>query len=227
MDEKSIVATWLFSADLSNMNAGEGSTNLKEIKTYGNGLPYLSGQAVRHALRKAIQRENPGGLKCTPEFPCGKIDECWLCDIFGYLLPGEGAKRWSPIKASPALGQVRRPVTTDLILRLVHDIECPKCEKKINPLFGRGKEKEIKPGAKLTCPECNENFKAPYRIRQAIAYKQLIDNIYRVGIAIDIKALGMEEIPTIEGEGKNAKMTGIEYKKYYNENERKTSALTN
>ncbi len=62
MDEKCVIATWLFKTDLSNMNAGEGSTNLKELKTYNNGLPYISGQSVRHALRKAIQRENPGAF---------------------------------------------------------------------------------------------------------------------------------------------------------------------
>ncbi len=224
--KKSVVATWLFGADLSNMNAGEGTTNLKELKTYNNGLPYISGQAVRHALRKAIQRENPEKIKCTPEFPCGNITECWLCDIFGYLLPGEGAKRWSPLKASPALGQVRKPITTDLILRLVNDIECPKCEQKINPLFGRGEEggvrqKEIRQGTELKCPKCGQNFKAPYDVRQAIAYKQLIDNVYKLSISIDVNALGREEVPKIDGEGKNSEMVGIEYKEYYDENKRK------
>lgn len=221
MDEKAVVATWLFRTDLSNMNAGEGSTNLKELKTYKNGLPYISGQSVRHALRAAIQRENLTGIRCTPEFPCGNIKDCWLCDLFGYLLPGEGAKRWSPIKASPAMGQIRNSITTDLILRLVHDIECPKCNKKINPYWARvstaegGKIKEIKKGGDLSCPECNEKFEAPYDIRQAIAYKQLTDNIYRVSVAIDINALGKEETPKIEGEGESAKINGINYRDHY------------
>lgn len=227
MDEKAIVATWLFKTDLANMNAGEGTTNLKELKTYKNGLPYISGQSVRHALRKAIQRENPTVIKCTPEFPCGNIKDCWLCDMFGYLLPGEGAKRWSPIKASPAMGQVRNSITTDLILRLVHDIECPNCKETINPYWAREKTaggttvKEIKKGGNLTCPKCNKNFKAPYAIRQAIAYKQLTENIYRVSIAIDINALGREEIPNIEGEGESAKINGINYREYYDDTERK------
>jgi CRISPR-associated protein Cst2 len=227
MDEKAIVATWLFKTDLTNMNAGEGTTNLKELKTYKNGLPYISGQAVRHALRKAIQRENSTAIKCTPEFPCGNIKECWLCDMFGYLLPGEGAKRWSPIKMSPAMGQVRNPITTDLILRLVHDIECPNCKETINPYWARETTaegatiKEIKKGGNLICPKCKKQFKAPYDIRQAIAYKQLTDNIYRVSIAIDINALGREEIPNIEGEGNSAKINGIKYKEYYDDTERK------
>ncbi len=220
MDDKAVVATWLFKTDLSNMNAGEGSTNLKELKTYKNGLPYISGQSVRHALRAAIQRENPNGIKCTTEFPCGNIKDCWLCDMFGYLLPGEGAKRWSPIKASPAMGQIRNSITTDMILRLVNDIECPKCHKKMNPLFGRetGK-KEIEQGkTELTCPKCGEKFKAPYDIRQAIAYKQLTDNVYRVSVAIDINALGTEETPKIESQGGSTKINGINYKNHYSDN---------
>ncbi|MFZ3060846.1 MAG: hypothetical protein WA102_14050 [Candidatus Methanoperedens sp.] len=224
MDEKAVVATWLFKTDLSNMNAGEGSTNLKELKTYKNGLPYISGQSVRHALRAAIQRENPNGIKCTTEFPCGNIKDCWLCDMFGYLLPGEGAKRWSPIKASPAMGQIRNSITTDMILRLVNDIECPHCHEKMNPLFGREVgNKEIEQGiTDLTCRKCSEKFKAPYNIRQAIAYKQLTDNIYRVSVAIDINALGKEETPNIEGEGKSAKINGINYKDHYSENQKES-----
>ena len=191
--KKCIVVTLLFKSDISNLNAGEGGTNLKELKTYNNGLPYASGQSVRHAIRKAIQREHPDGYKCTTEYPCGNIKDCWLCDIFGYLQP-KGTKRWSPLKVSPALGQIRNSITTDLILRLVHDIECPRCSKKINPFSARGKkedaeekEKDIKKGATLKCPECKKDFNAPYDIRQPLAYKQLTNNIYRIGLSIDIK----------------------------------------
>jgi len=236
MDEKCVITTWLFKTDLSNMNAGEGSTNLKELKTYNNGLPYISGQSVRHALRKAIKRENTQAFKCTPEFPCGKIEECWLCDMFGYLLPKDGAKRWSPIKASPAFGQIRSSVTTDLIFRMVQDIECPKCHEKIYPLAARGKtdedsvkDKNIKKGSNLTCPKCKEDFDAPYDIRQALAYKQLTDNIYRVNISLDIAALGIDEIPKIVGEGENAVMDGVDYKEKYDDEERlkRTTSVLN
>ncbi|MDO8991009.1 MAG: hypothetical protein Q7U91_15405 [Sideroxyarcus sp.] len=227
MEEKCVITTWLFKTDLSNMNAGEGSTNLKELKTYNGGLPYISGQSVRHALRKSIQREQPEAFKCTPEFPCGNITDCWLCDMFGYLLPKEGAKRWSPIKASPAMGQIRSSVTTDLIFRMVNDIECPKCNEKIYPLAARGKgdnnsvkDKNIKQGSKLKCPKCNDSFDAPYDIRQALAYKQLTDNTYRANISLDIGALGIEEVPKIIGEGENAAMDGTNYKELYKDNER-------
>jgi CRISPR-associated protein Cst2 len=221
MEEKCIVATWLFKTDLSNLNTGEGSTNLKELKTYKSGLPYISGQSVRHALREAIRREYPDKFRCTVEFPCGNLKDCWLCDMFGYLLPSEGAKRWSPVKASPALGQIKSPVATDMILRLVNDIECPQCNEKINPLVKGVREegkKEIKKGAKLKCPKCGKEFEAPYDIRQAIAYKQLIENIYRVSVSVDIAALGVEEVPIIDGEGTNAKINGINHKDLYGNN---------
>ena len=119
---KGITMVWLSKTDLSNLNAGEGGGgNVTELKTYDNGKPYASGQSVRHALREAIERNNPGVFHCTPESPCGDIEKCWLCDLFGYLNPklGEGFdRRWSPIKATPALGQIANDVVTDLLIRM-------------------------------------------------------------------------------------------------------------
>ena len=114
---------WLSKTDLSNLNAGEGGGgNVTELKTYDNGRkPYASGQSVRHALREAIERNNPDVFRCTPESPCGDVENCWLCDLFGYLNPklGEGFdRRWSPIKATPALGQVANEIVTDLLIRM-------------------------------------------------------------------------------------------------------------
>lgn len=208
MKYKSIEISWVFETDLSNMNAGEGSTNLKEIKTYNNGLPYISGQSMRHALRSSIKREHKENFKCTPEFPCGDIENCWTCDLFGYLLPSSGDKRWSPIKASPALGQIRYPITTDLIFRMVEDIKCPHCNKKFYPLEGReNKDSKIKKDeTDLTCPHCGETTKAPYDIRQALAYKQLIKNIYKSNISIDLDNIGLLEVPKVN----DGKLDGVE-----------------
>lgn len=204
---KSIVISWLFETDLSNMNAGEGSSNLKEIKTYNNGLPYISGQSMRHALRSSMKREFKDQFKCTPEFPCGDVENCWTCDLFGYLLPSSGDKRWSPIKASPALGQIRYPITTDLIFRMVEDIKCPGCNEKIYPLNAReNKTDSIEKGKELICPKCGEKFEAPYSIRQALAYKQLIQNIYKSSLSIDIDNIGLVEVPKIE----NNNLNGVE-----------------
>lgn len=118
-----VTITWLSKVDLSNINSGEGGGgNVVELKTYRSGRrPYASGQSVRHALREALERGNPGCFKSTPEAPSGDIKEDWLCDLFGYLSPrrGEGAdRRWSPIKCTPALGQCDAEIVTDLLLRM-------------------------------------------------------------------------------------------------------------
>ena len=123
MDIKGITMVWLSKTDLSNINAGEGGGgNVTELKTYDNGRkPYASGQSVRHALREAIERNNPDVFLCPPESPCGDVKNCWLCDLFGYLNPklDEGSdRRWSPIKATPALGQIANDIVTDLLIRM-------------------------------------------------------------------------------------------------------------
>lgn len=209
MEYKSILVSWLFETDLTNMNAGEGSSNLKEIKTYNNGLPYISGQSMRYALRQAMKRENPDEFKCTPEYPCGDVENCWTCDLFGFLMPKKGSKRWSTIKASPALGQIRYPLVTDLIFRMVEDIKCPNCKSKIYPLSAREGTSDITQGKDLTCPKCGEKFAAPYDIRQALAHKQLIKNIYKSSISIDLAHIGLEEVPKISNDGDNI-MVGME-----------------
>lgn len=220
MNYKNLEISWIFETDLTNMNAGEGSTNLKEIKTYNNGLPYISGQSMRHALRESIRRENKENFKCTPEYPCGDIKNCWTCDLFGYLLPKDGAKRWSPIKASPALGQIRNQITTDLIFRMVEDIKCPNCNESIYPLAARSKGvKNIKKGDKLTCPNCNKKVESPYDIRQALAYKQLIKNIYKTSLSVDLANIGLEEVPKVDMD--NDKLNGTEIIKDIGDNERK------
>lgn len=118
---KSINIVWLSKASLSNINAGEGSGNITELKTYGKDKkPYASGQSVRHALRESMMRENFDEFKCVPELPCGDVENCWLCDLFGYLDPkkGEGFnRRWSSLKVSPALGQIKTNITTDMLTR--------------------------------------------------------------------------------------------------------------
>ncbi len=220
MNYKNLEISWIFETDLTNMNAGEGSTNLKEIKTYNNGLPYISGQSMRHALRESIRRENKENFKCTPEYPCGDIKNCWTCDLFGYLLPKDGTKRWSPIKASPALGQIRNQITTDLIFRMVEDIKCPNCNESIYPLAARLKGvKNIKKGDKLTCPNCNKKVESPYDIRQALAYKQLIKNIYKTSLSVDLANIGLEEVPKVDMD--NDKLNGTEIIKDIGDNERK------
>ena len=167
---KGITMVWLSKTDLSNLNAGEGGGgNVTELKTYDNGRkPYASGQCVRHALREAIERNNPGVFLCTPESPCGDIQNCWLCDLFGYLNPklGEGFdRRWSPIKATPALGQIANDIVTDMLIRM-SDRE-------------KSDDKKTRD--------------------QRIAYVQMMSNVYRTGISLDVANIGRAVRARYEG----------------------------
>ena len=179
-DLKGVAMVWLSKTDLSNLNAGEGGGgNVTELKTYDNGRkPYASGQSVRHALREAIHRNNPDAFLCVPETPCTKVEECWLCDLFGFLNPksGEGFdRRWSPIKATPALGQIASDVVTDLLIRM------------------SDKEKENK-----------------QTLDQRIAYVQIMANVYRIGLSLDVANIGKVITPQYDGKGKDAKFNGWE-----------------
>ena len=177
---KGVAIVWLSKTDLSNLNAGEGGGgNVTELKTYDNGRkPYASGQSVRHALRKAIHRNNPGVFLCVPETPCTQVAECWLCDLFGFLNPiaEKGFnRRWSPIKVTPALGQIASDIVTDLLIRM------------------SDKEKEDKQTSD-----------------QRIAYVQMMANVYRVGLSLDVANVGKVVEPQYEGKGKNATFKGWE-----------------
>lgn len=172
---------WLSKTDLSNLNAGEGGGgNVTELKTYDNGRkPYASGQSVRHALREAIERNNPDVFRCTPESPCGDVKNCWLCDLFGYLNPklGEGFdRRWSPIKATPALGQVANDVVTDLLIRMSDREKSDDSQTR----------------------------------DQRIAYVQMMSNIYRIGLSLDVANIGLVKQAKYEGKGKNQKFSSWE-----------------
>ena len=180
MKTQCVSIVWLVKANLSNLNSGEGGGgNVVELKTYRNGKrPYLSGQSVRHALREALERGNPGCFISTPEAPSCDIKEDWLCDLFGYLSPrkGEGSnRRWSPIKCTPALGQQDAEIVTDLLLRM-SDLE-----------------KEGKSDVR----------------DQRLAYVQLAETIYRIGMNIDLFAVGRRLI--VKGDAKEKKITRREF----------------
>jgi CRISPR-associated protein Cst2 len=118
---KCICLTWLSKADLSNLNSGEGSGNLTELKTYDRGRkPYTSGQSNRTALFETMVRSYPDKFLCSSELPCGDVQNCWGCDLRGFLATEEGVggeRRWSPLKVSPGLGQIPGEIITDLLTR--------------------------------------------------------------------------------------------------------------
>ena len=181
---KGVTMVWLSKTDLSNLNAGEGGGgNVTELKTYDNGRkPYASGQSVRHALREAIGRNNPGVFLCTPESPCGEVENCWLCDLFGYLnpKPGQGSdRRWSPIKATPALGQTTSEIVTDLLIRMSNK---PKAEDETESPNDIEADIEELPSDDESNTETTD---------QRIAYVQMMSNVYRTGLSLDVANIGM------------------------------------
>lgn len=193
MKMKCISVTWLSKVDLSNINSGEGGAgNVVELKTYHHGKrPYASGQSVRHALREAMERGNPGKFSSTPEAPSCDIKNDWLCDLFGYLNPQKGKgsdRRWSPIKCSPALGQIDSEIVTDMLTR-VSDLE------------------------KNTSIESDAGKKD-----SRIAYVQLAESIFKTGLVVDANAIGRKLI--VEGDAKEKKITKREWQDEIDEEER-------
>lgn len=167
---KAITLSWLTKTDLSNLNAGEGAGNITELKLYDNGKkPYVSGQAIRRALFDTMQRNHPKHFLCTAEFPCKDVEYCWGCDLRGFLATKKGKsgeKRWSPIKVSPALGQVAKEIISDLLTR-----------------------------------DSNEND-------QRLAHVQMMENIYKVNLVIDVENVGRVIEPVVEkGEFKGYQTT--------------------
>ncbi len=189
MEALCVSIVWLSKTDLSNMNSGEGGGgNVVELKTYRAGRrPYMSGQSVRHALREAIERANPGCFTSTPEAPSCDIANDWLCDLFGFLSPkkGEGSnRRWSPIKCTPALGQRDCEIVSDLLLRM-SDLE-----------------------------KSDDNAARDQRL----AYVQLTENIYRIGLSIDVFNIGRRLV--VEGDSKTKTITRRAFEELIDANER-------
>lgn len=182
---KGVTLVWLSKTDLSNLNAGEGGGgNVTELKTYNSNSgskPYASGQSVRHALREAIERNNPGVFLCTPESPCCDVKNCWLCDLFGFLdpKPGQGSnRRWSPIKATPALGQIASEIVTDLLIRMS---DKPKARNETVSPDDSEIDREESP---------DDEAEATASTDQRIAYVQIMSNVYRIGLSLDVANVG-------------------------------------
>lgn len=165
---KGIELVWLTETDLTNLNAGEGGTNIVDVKKFrkqGIEYPYVSGQAMRFYLREALRRElEQGKFMCTPNDKgetCGKINECLNCDLFGFMttIKGTGAvTRVSPVKVSPAMGLL------------------PLDDNSTIDFLTRKKRVEV--GEKATGDIVNV---------------ELGLNIYKCGVSIDIRRIGYEE----------------------------------
>jgi len=201
MEVKAISMVWLSRTGLTNLNAGEGGSNLVDLKKYrwaGREYPYVSGQAMRFYLKEAIRREVRPEEACVADEQgetCGRISECVLCDLFGFMttLPEVGAVvRVSPVKVSPAMGLIplEETMTVDFLTRR-----------------HRGAVQE-EAGA----------------IRGDIVNVEMAVNLYKVGLAVDWRRVGHEEklVEIEKGRGKKAQtVRGVKLEIYVNEAERR------
>lgn len=177
---KSIGMAFLTHVNLGNHNAGEGGSQLSNLKKYGN-KPYISGQAYRHAIKDSLKSITTDGVDCTPQNACGEISECKLCDLFGYmntdLDPSEDEplpKRISPLRVTPLLGQYEMPVTTDMITQYAVGGSVKKSEENGNA-DSENQDQENK-----------------------IAYREMEENVFKGALTIDINAIGQREIEDVD-----------------------------
>ncbi len=119
---------------LSALNSGEGYGNVVTLKRYtsnGHAYPYVSGQAIRFALRNSIREQVKNNGACIYDedgHSCGRPATCVLCDLMGFMR-AEG-----------------KPPTEKGLAKEISDLE-----KKINDLVEKQKSKagkEKTPGSK-------------------------------------------------------------------------------
>lgn len=165
---KGINLVWLSKTGLTNLNAGEGGTNLIDVKKYkyqGRDYPYVSGQAMRFYLKEMIRRETKPGEACIPDREgrgCGRVDSCVLCDLFGFMIPelAMGANiRVSPVKVSTAMGLL--PFEDNSVMDFLLQLQ-----------------KYREPGEKME--------PTPVSVELGI-------NVYKAGVSIDLVRVGAEE----------------------------------
>jgi CRISPR-associated protein Cst2 len=173
---KAIQLVWLSKTGLTNLNSGEGGSNLVDIKKFrygGQEFPYVSGQAMRFYLKEAIRRHLQPKEACVPNKQgeaCGRIGKCVLCDLFGFMWTersekrGEGRShvRTSPVKVSPAVGlhPLDATMTIDFLTR-----------RPRGTTVEAGQEEEAR----------------------SIVNVELATNIYMAGVCIDVARIGREE----------------------------------
>lgn len=171
-DLKAINLTWLSKTGLTNLNAGEGETNLVDVKKYrsqGVEYPYVSGQAMRFYLRESIRRTlDKEVTMCVPDEKgetCGDAKKCLNCDLFGFMrtikksekTAGGATRRVSPVKVAPAMGLL--PFDENAVLDFL----------------------------------TRRHQMAKGELEGDIANVEIGTNIYRCGAAIDIRRVGAEE----------------------------------
>ena len=209
---KAIQLIWLSKTGLTNLNSGEGGSNLVDIKKFrygGQEFPYVSGQAMRFYLKEAIRRHLQPKEACVPDEQgeaCGRISECVLCDLFGFMWTerserrGEGRShvRTSPVKVSPAVGlhPLEATMTIDFLTR-----------RPRGTTIEAGQEEEAR----------------------SIVNVELATNIYMAGVCIDVERIGREEelveLAGAEKARRKFSIRGVQLKDYVQNNSERTRRI--
>ncbi|MFQ6054917.1 MAG: type I-B CRISPR-associated protein Cas7/Cst2/DevR [Methanosarcinales archaeon] len=181
---KGISAVWLSETDLTNLNAGEGETNFIDVKKYkkdGIEYPYVSGQAMRFYLKEAIRRNlEKEEYMCVP-------DEEGIPGCLKVVIKMEDFEsNWKNI--------IKKCLACDLF-GYMKPIKGGGSVTRVSPL-------KVSPAIGLLPFDDNATLDFLTRKKSAtVAEKEKGDivnieigtNIYKCGIAIDVRRLGGEE----------------------------------
>jgi len=181
---KGVSVVWLSKTDLTNLNAGEGEENLIDIKKYrvdGVEYPYVSGQAMRFYLKEAIRRDlREDEFMCVPD--AEGVSSC----LNQVEKMEEYSGKWKEI--------ISKCLTCDLF-------------GFMKPFGERGaviRVSPIKVSPAIGLLPFEENSTVDFLTRQHtervgeriggdIVNVEIGTNIYKCGIAIDLRRVGGEE----------------------------------
>ncbi len=176
---KGVEIVWISQTDLTNLNAGEGEANFIDIKKYKkNGIeyPYVSGQAMRYYFKEAIRRNlGENEYMCVPNDKgetCGDIQKCIGCDLFGFM---------TTIKKGTVIPGYPNGHPGGAITRI--------SPVKVSPAMGLLPFEDNAVVDFLTRKHRMEEGK----MEGDIVNVEIGLNLYKCGIAIDIKRVGGEE----------------------------------
>ncbi len=161
-----IEIVWLSKTDLTNLNSGEGESNFIDIKKFKkNGVeyPYVSGQAMRYYIKEAIRRNLNKN-----EFMCVPDDKGETC---GDIKKCIGCDLFGFMKPEKNVGARTRvsPV-------------------KVSPAIGLLPFDE-----NSTVDFLTRRYRGGEKSEGDIVNIEIGVNIYKAGLAIDVKRVGGEE----------------------------------
>lgn len=181
---KGVGVVWLSKTDLTNLNAGEGEENLIDVKKYsvdGIEYPYVSGQAMRYYLKEAIRRNLEGDeFMCVPD--AAGVPSC----LKQVEKMEEYSEKWKEI--------ISNCLTCDLFGFMKPFGERGAVTRvspvKVSPAIGLLPFEENSTIDFLTRQHTE---KVGERIGGDIVNVEIGTNIYKCGIAIDLRRVGGEE----------------------------------